>query len=399
MRRSLPVLVIGRARKFLNGLLADADKRRQRVIPDLVEGVLKSGSLWVSRISRALMRSGETLEGWEKRLTRHLASRAWRDGHLERRMLEAASAYIPPNTPVAVDLSDIAKPRARRLEGLALVRDGSQDKIVPGYWTFEAYARVSRDRIVPLLNFVYSLEAPPARSEISVCEAAFRQLHEVLGSRAIYMLDRGFDGWNHLVYLERLACRFVLRLRGDRHVLDETGVEIGAEETIARRLPLPHIMPFGRRGRSARVGYRRIRIPDLRKVYTLVVAWVSGRDTPLMLLTSEPVASLFHAERIVGLYLKRWTAEEAIRLVKQGMGLETVRVYTLRAIERLVQIAYLAMLVLVVLQDLPERTLDRLKRLYPFFRRPCDQEYERLLHGVQNLLRLQPPQVLWPGTG
>lgn len=394
MRRGLSDLVIGRSRKFLNGLLVGADKRRRRVIPELVEGVLKSGSLWVSRISRALMGPGDSLEKWEKHLTTQLASRKWKDGDLERRMLEAAAVYVTPNTPVAVDLSDIAKPRAHCFEGLAFVRDGSRDEIVPGYWTFEAYARVARDRIVPLLNFVYSLELPPARSEISVCEAAFRKMKEVLGDRAIYLLDRGFDGWNHLQYLERLECRFVLRLRGDRHVLDAAGEEIGAEEEIARRMTLPHVMPFGRRGTLARVGYRQIRIPDLKKVYTLVVAWVAGRDDPMMLLTSEEVTSSLQAERIVQLYLVRWTAEEGVRFVKQELGLETVRVYTLRGIERLVQIAYLAMLVLVVLQDLPERALHRLKRLYPLFRRACDQEYFRLLRGVQNLLRPLPPRLL-----
>lgn len=394
MRRGLSDLVIGRSRKFLNGLLTGADKRRRRVIPELVEGVLKSGSLWVSRIGRALMRPGDSLEKWEKHLTTQLASRKWKDGDLERRMLEEAAAYVTPNTPVAVDLSDIAKPRARCFEGLALVRDGSRDEIVPGYWTFESYARVSRDRIVPMLNFAFSLEHAPLRSEISVCEAAFTRLHAVLGERPIYLLDRGFDGWNHLAYLERLECRFVLRLRGDRNVLDEAGEKIEAEEEIARGMALPHGMPFGKGGRPARVGYRRIRIPDLKKTYTLVVAWVAGRDDPLMLLTSEEVTSYLAAERIVRLYLVRWTAEEGVRFVKQELGLETVRVYTLRAIERLVRIAYLAMLVLVVLQDLPERALHRLKRLYPLFRRPCDQEYFRLLRGVQKLLRPLPHLLL-----
>jgi len=42
---------------------------------------------------------------------------------------------MDPDTPLIIDLSDLPRPRARRLKYLGLVRDGSQDgRLVSGYW-------------------------------------------------------------------------------------------------------------------------------------------------------------------------------------------------------------------------------------------------------------------------
>ena len=82
--------------------------------------------------------------------------------------------------------------------------------------------------------------------------------------------------------------------------------------------------------------------------------------------------------------------EEAIRILKQELGLEQPRVHSFRAIERLTQMAYLAMLLVTTLLELPEKTLYRLKRLCPIFERVCEQEYYRLIWGLQALLKRRP---------
>jgi hypothetical protein len=109
------------------------------VIPELVQGILKSGSLVLSRISREVIRGEKTLESLEKHFSVQLASPHWKDGGLRRRMLETASGYVETDTLIAVDLSDIAKPRARKMEGLGWVWDGSLGEVSRGYWTFQAY--------------------------------------------------------------------------------------------------------------------------------------------------------------------------------------------------------------------------------------------------------------------
>lgn len=389
MKRSLSTQVIGRSRKFLNGLLGGADKRRLKVIPELVQGILASGSLVLSQISRALVREGKSLKGLENHFSRQLSSPYWRDGNLRERMLRAAAPYVGPNTLIAVDLSDIAKPRARTLEGLGWMWDGSEGKVGWGYWTFEAYARLDDATILPLLNYVYTLEMPPLRSEVGIAEESFRKLVGVLGRRGIYLMDRGFDGWELFSRLEPLEVRFITRLRGDRSILDESGEPIGLEEEVARRVPCSHWMPHKKI--ALKIGYTPVRIPNLKRTYTMVVAWFPDAKNPLMLLTTEPVRNALEAEKIVRWYFQRWSVEEAIRIAKQEMGLETVRVYAFHAIERLVQMAYLAMLVLVVIQQLPEKSVAHLKRLWPTFRRECRHEYYRLIWGLRALFGTLAP--------
>ena len=391
MRRSVADCVIGRSRKFLNGLLGGADKRRRQVIPELVQGILKSGSLVLSRISREMIRGEKTLEGLEKHFSVQLASLHWKDGGLRRRMLQTASAYVEVDTLIAVDLSDIAKPRARKMEGLGYVWDGSEGEVSRGYWTFEAYARRGKGKIIPVLNFAYSLDLPPGRiSEVGMVEGAFREMTQVLGERGVYLMDRGFDGVELMSRLEPLKARFVLRLRGDRIVFNEEGEALGSEEELARRTPCPHTCWLPRKGIPIRVGYHPVRLHGLKRPYWLVVAWFPDAETPVMFLTTEPVRSELDAAKIAGWYSARWVVEEAIRVLKQELGLESPRVHSFRAIERLTQLAYLAMLLVTTLLDLPEKTLYRLKRLCPIFERPCNQEYYRLIWGIQALLKRRP---------
>jgi len=53
----------------------------------------------------------------------------------------------------------LAKPYAKKLENIALVRDGDKDCLVTGYWCMEAYALDKDGVIGPLILWPYSLEA------------------------------------------------------------------------------------------------------------------------------------------------------------------------------------------------------------------------------------------------
>ena len=63
---------------------------------------------------------------------------------LVRRRLDVDSLFI-------VDLSDIAKPYAKKMENLSLVRDGDKGCLVTGYWCMEVYCRDKDGIIWPLV--------------------------------------------------------------------------------------------------------------------------------------------------------------------------------------------------------------------------------------------------------
>jgi len=72
---------------------------------------------------------------------------------------------VGEDTPIILDLSDIAKPLARKMDYLATVRDGGTGQLVNGCWLVELYASVFHKNRVPILMEPFSHERlPGARS-------------------------------------------------------------------------------------------------------------------------------------------------------------------------------------------------------------------------------------------
>ena len=60
------------------------------------------------------------------------------------------------DTPIILDLSDLAKPLAKKTDYLATVREGSTGELANGYWLLEIYASLSSKNPVPVLLEPYS---------------------------------------------------------------------------------------------------------------------------------------------------------------------------------------------------------------------------------------------------
>jgi hypothetical protein len=73
---------------------------------------------------------------------------------------------VGARTLLILDISDIAKPYAEKMEYLARVRDGSTGDIADGYWLCQVIAVENEDTaIVPLYSALYSQAAPDFVSE------------------------------------------------------------------------------------------------------------------------------------------------------------------------------------------------------------------------------------------
>ena len=77
----------------------------------------------------------------------------------------AMAKHIHPDTPIIIDLTDLAKPRAKKMKYLAYVRDGSEHKLVPGYRLLDGlqeFARLYQLRLgkTPLEPFMHSIAKP-----------------------------------------------------------------------------------------------------------------------------------------------------------------------------------------------------------------------------------------------
>jgi hypothetical protein len=312
-----------------------ADARRRRFLQDMLCGLVIAGHVHLSKIARALSSGWDDIHGTEKRLSLHLGSEHWDMSPLADRLLHEAAQRVTPDTLLVADLTDLAKYYAKKLEGLGRVRDGSdpQKRTAPGYMLFEAYVRVGRWQLFPLLIEPLKTYAGAPTSENVEILAHLRRLHEATGRQATWLLDRGFDRRELFGPLVGADLAFVARLVGDRHVQTREGRTVAvaalAEELRPRRWP-----------RGPRRGYttcQEVVLPEVsEQPFLLVVHWPRWGSQPLLLLVSPPARRPGRtAAWFVKAYRRRWGVEDATWGIKQRFHLESFLVRSWRSIRRL----------------------------------------------------------------
>ncbi len=151
--------------KFSGYVSVDLDKTAKRFVNEAIYGIMHSQSVLLTEIGRSL-ETNVPLKMIEKRFCRQLKKEGlWE--HIHQQVLCDASTRIKDNTLLILDLSDLYKKYAERMEYLAKVRDGSEGgQIVNGYWTTQVIgAHLGENEVLPLYQELYSQEAPDFKSE------------------------------------------------------------------------------------------------------------------------------------------------------------------------------------------------------------------------------------------
>ena len=151
--------------QFINPIAEPADKPRRKFLRQAVGAVLLSGSLVIMEFSRLIHDDCCDIFYRVKRLLNHLTSPGGDLSAVVRAYREQMARYIEPDTPLIIDMTDIAKPRARRMDYLNLVRDGSEGKLVNGYLCTEVYAYVKGKKVIPLNLDVFGIDDPSVGSQ------------------------------------------------------------------------------------------------------------------------------------------------------------------------------------------------------------------------------------------
>jgi hypothetical protein len=369
----------------------------RKFLRDSLVGLIRCGEPIVCQMARHLPNQRTKFLSRLDRLESHLVKDSDFDNKIKSVLPNIWLPYIQDDTPIILDLSDIAKPLAKKMDYLATVRDGSTGKLVNGYWLVELYASLTRKNPVPVLLEPFSHEEPYSPGQNPVVLAAVRKIFELTGNRGVLIIDRGFDGWVMFEDWLDNKYRFVARLVGNRHLLRFSGdskqrqaeqwVPIRAD-LLAEQIPTPHrfdklIKRHGKPSiRITQIGWVKVRLPGRDDTLTLVVSRLAGKDKPMMLLTNLPVENLKDAKRILRFYIRRWECEEAIRFLKSQVNLEKIRTFRWSAIRRLVLLAVLVMIYLGWLIETHPNMCDRLVSLsQPLPDNPDFLSY-RLLGGL-----------------
>jgi hypothetical protein len=389
MRRSAHRQLITKPlwRKWLLPYLGSLSPARQKFVQEAVHGILARGVLILSEMARSLRGTTIRFLYVLKRFSRQLGSKAWNPNVLHAEVLERNAAWVYQDTPVMVDLSEIAKPYARRMPGLCTVRDASsKDKRkTNGYWLVEAYAEPSPGRLVPLLLVLFSTRQRRFISQNHVILEALERLHTLLGDRGIFLFDRGFDARAFLVPLLDWKRRFVLRLRDSRDLVcpDGTKRRVG-------RLALQLVRPTDHYGT---VRATLVNLPRRSERLLFVATPHKPNDPrPIKLLAwlGEEGTDLHQAQHVRHLYLRRWRAEDGIRFLKTGLGLERVRVMNWRRLQHLMALALLAMTVIALALEQPHRWRTQLIARGKSRKVPAHFLFYRILKGIAHLLQHHP---------
>jgi hypothetical protein len=317
--------------RFSGELSSGLPKPARRFIAEMIYGIQARQSVRLTEIGRAL-EERIPLRKTEYRLCRQLKRKGlWE--RLTQTLCRMAAVRIQELTLLILDLTDISKKYARRMEYLAGVHDGSEDSVANGYWTVQVVgAEVGKTTLLPLYNRLYSQRSPEFRSENAEVEEAIETVSSQTQGRGVWVIDRGGDREKLLWYLVKNKHLFLLRLRGDRHLVFH-GRTLSALE-IAETCPMLYAETVVKEEKDQEkvlrieFGFRSVGLPDRNASLALVVVKGFGPE-PLMLLTDLPLKktrkSLWWA---VEAYITRWKIEETIRFIKQCYQLEDIRLLT-----------------------------------------------------------------------
>ncbi len=316
--------------KFSGILSVDLDKTCRRFIQEAVYGIMASQSVLLTQIGRQI-ESQISLKKIEERFCRQLIKpQIWE--RLHKRLLAMASKQIKDRTLLILDLSDLKKKYAEKMEYLATVRDGSEDgEFVDGYWTNQVVAaEVDSNEIIPLYHSLYSQESPDFVSENEEIIKAMDMVGKAAQNKGIWIIDRGAD--RDILFESLLENKrdFIIRIKNNRDLIHDG--EAIRSLWLAHACRLPHkktivrIIHGEEKSFPLNYGCMRVYLPEFKDPLTMVV--VKGFSSqPMILLTSLKVnPSQKDIWFIVEAYIKRWSVEETIRFIKQTYDLENIRV-------------------------------------------------------------------------
>ena len=175
--------------QFSGNLSQGLSKPTRRLIQEAIYGIQARQSVHLTEIARSLEEKIPLIKT-ENRLSRNLARPQLRTT-LQDALVQQGAKRIPLLT---LDLSDLVKPYAKKMEYLSRVRDGSEGKIADGYWLCQVIGVENEGQeITPLYGELYSSSAKDFVSENREILRALRQVSEAVGQRGIWVIDRGGD--------------------------------------------------------------------------------------------------------------------------------------------------------------------------------------------------------------
>jgi len=362
-------------------------KPKRKFISQVLYGIQASRDIKLSNIARSLGEDIELLQT-EKRLSRHMMSKDLTD-NINNTLIEESRWKIREDTVLALDLSDINKPFAKKMDYLADVWDGSRGKIASGYWICEVVAAgVKEENPIPLYSELYSHKANGFESENNQILKAIRAVSIHTQRRGIWTMDRGADRKILVGELDKMRLRFVIRAKSNRLIKDHRGRARNISDILkTMKYKESYTITIDREGYTENIEVRLAKRDNLtiENAKVSLVA-IKGFGQEVMLLITNVDKS---PKEILEIYLTRWKCEESFRFLKHEYHLEDVRVRRYTALRNTIVLIHAVFYFLSVylgrrlkMKILLNKILERAKR---FFQIPVFKHYA-IADGIFRLL-------------
>ena len=306
-----------------------------KFVAQMIYGMLSSQSCHLSKIARALderISVKKTID----RLSRNLSLFADRETLLHN-YAKKVKGCLGDRSILLIDDSDIIKPCSTKMEGLALVRDGSTGELGMGYHMLDVTALTPEHKApIPVYTRVYSsAEAGFVSADEEVLKA-LQFLREHFKRGNIRALDRGFDANIYYKDLIDHKEKFIIRAKVNRNVIFK-GETVNILE-VAKQFKGYYKLEFKKKnGKKAdcKISIQPVTLPCRPMVdLNLVICYGIGKD-PMLLLTNLKSGDDRLAVAVTKVYLMRWRIEEYHGFKKQQFDFEDFRVRSLKSIRTL----------------------------------------------------------------
>ncbi len=362
-------------------------KPKKRFVAQMLFGIQASRDVKLSNVSRSLNEDIKLIKT-ENRLSRHIASKDLTVS-INELVIQDASWRIAKDTVIALDLSDINKPFAKKMDYLAKVWDGSEGKPASGYWLCYAIAaNVNGEEITPLYSELYSHEADGFESENDQILKAIKTVNARANGRGIWTMDRGADRKILVGELGKMNLCFVIRAKGNRNLKDEhDNIKSTPDILKTMRYKERYSVTIDKEGFTETVELElavkhNLFIEEVK--VSLVVISGFGKK-PMILITNVDKTP----QEILEIYLTRWKCEESFRFLKHEYHVEDVRVRRYTALRNTIALIHAVFYFVSVylgrrmrLHILLDKIIEKAKR---FFQVPAFKHYA-VADGIYRLL-------------
>jgi hypothetical protein len=347
------------------------DKRLERVITDMVLGILGGETPVITEIARQNRK--EEGESWAaaKRIYRLLDNQRVQTSQLYQGLYETGCLAVAREEPeylvVAVDPVNFEKPYLKASEGASIVHKATPPDVSGHARQAHGYPAITATIVntqVPVTSyahwFSYQVDFLSQNHEIE--QAFTTTCRNYPGYRVRFVGDAGLDDQKMFAQVGRLQQEFVFRASHLERIVEVYNARLGRWETEALQDLTETVLYqtsfevlFTHAGRTrldkVQLGWFQIRLPENRE-QTL---WVLVIENPhfeqaLVLITNVPLVTIPIVQHVYTDWRLRGRIEHGYRFdQEQGLDVEDMRVQTLERMQRLFAVILLsAQLVFVI---------------------------------------------------